>query len=258
VPHPLLPENELSLDALTAGVSVYQRKKGHRFSSDDLVTAWAAKQVCPAPATILDLGCGLGSVLLHLTWSTPGATLVGVEAQEVSFALLEKNVAHNGLEDRVTIHHGDLRDEAVMARLGGPFELITATPPYFPPSAATDALDQQRAYARIEYRGGVEAYIATASRLLATDGWFVICGAAGADERVETAAGEHGMALCGRHVAIPREGRAPLFSVWVLRHAADAVPRFERDLTLRDAVGERTADARMLRAASGFPERDGA
>ena len=107
--------------------------------------------------------------------------------------MLVKNVANNGLEDRVTIQHGGLRDEAVMARLGGPFELITATPPYFPPSAATDALDQQRAYARIEYRGGVEAYIATASRLLATDGWFVICGAAGADERVETAAGEHGI-----------------------------------------------------------------
>lgn len=253
--HPLLRDDELSLDALTAGVSVYQRKKGHRFSSDDLVTAWVATQVCPAASTILDLGCGIGSVLLHLAWSVPGATLVGVEAQDVSFALLERNVAHNGLADRVTVHHGDLRDEHVVARLGGPFELVTGTPPYFPPESATDALDPQRAHARIEYRGGVEAYVATAARLLAPGGWFVVCGAAGADDRVAGAASSSGMAVCGRHVVIPRAGRPPLFAVWTLRHLDDAVVALGRELVLRDADGERTADARLLRAAAGFPER---
>ena len=34
--------DRLSLDRLTADVSVFQRKKGHRFSSDDVITAWVA------------------------------------------------------------------------------------------------------------------------------------------------------------------------------------------------------------------------
>lgn len=246
--------DELSLDALTAGVSVFQRRKGHRFSSDDTVTAWVALQVFPQPARILDLGCGLGSVLLHLAWSVPAATLVGVEAQEISFGLLRRNVAHNGLGDRVAVHHGDLRDQGVLATLGGPFDLITGTPPYFPVSTARDALDAQRAYARIEYRGGIEAYVAAAAGKLAGDGWFVVCGDADAAPRLDTAAAEHRLAVRRRYTVIPRAGRPPLFSVWAL-HRSPA-PVVEVELTLRDAAGERTAAARTLRAFSGFPEAD--
>ena len=71
----------------------YQRANGGRlgsnlvklgYVSDDVVTAWAALQVCPLPQRALDLGCGLGSVLLHLAWSVPGAVLDGIEVQDVS------------------------------------------------------------------------------------------------------------------------------------------------------------------------------
>ncbi len=246
--------DELSLDALTADVSVFQRRKGHRFSSDDTVTAWVALQVCPRPARILDLGCGLGSVLLHLAWSVPAATLVGVEAQDISFELLQRNLAHNGLGDRVTVHHGDLRDRDVLAALGGAFDLITGTPPYFPVSTATDALDEQRAFARIEYRGGIESYVAAAAGKLTTNGWFVVCGDADAASRLERAAGDHGLAVRRRYTVIPRAGRPPLFSVWALHRSA--APVVEVELTLRDAAGERTAAARTLRAFSGFPEAE--
>lgn len=246
----------LSLDALTAGVEVYQRRKGHRFSSDDLVTAWAARQVRPTPARVLDLGCGLGSVLLHVAWSAPASTLVGVEAQAISFALLTKNIAHNRLGHRITVHHGDIRDPEVMASVEGPFDLITGTPPYFPIETATDAMDEQRAYARLEYRGGVEAYVAAASPRLAPDGWFVVCADADAEHRLDAAAAEFGLVVCRRHVVFPRTGRPPLFTVWALRHSAAAVTFVERNLTLRDADGERTDDAKMLKAGSGFAEKE--
>jgi tRNA1Val (adenine37-N6)-methyltransferase len=248
--------DELTLDVLTAGISVFQRRTGHRFSSDDLVTAWLALQVCPAPARALDLGCGLGSVLLHVAWSAPAATLVGVEVQDVSFALLERNVAHNALGDRVRVHHGDLRDPAVVAVLDGPFDLVTGTPPYFPADTATAANDDQRAYARIEHRGGIEAYVGAAARVLATGGWFVVCADADASRRLHDATADHGLAVCRRCSVVPRAGRAPLFTVWALRHAADAGDLVASELTLRDAAGERTADAKMLRAFSGL--HDGA
>lgn len=251
--------DDLTLDRLTADYSVFQRRKGHRFSSDDMVTAWTAVQVCPAPQRVLDLGCGLGSVLLHLAWSIPGATLAGIEAQAVSFDLLQRNVAHNGLAARVVVHHGDFRNPLVRRAAGSGFDLITGTPPYFPPGTANDAADEQRMRARIETRGGIEAYAETGAVLLADDGWLVLCGDSDTEARLDAATAAHDLNRWGRVVVIPRDGLPPLFSVWVLRKVAPAaaVDCFDRVLTLRDADGERTADARMMRAFSGFPEKSG-
>jgi len=244
------PDDPVTRDRLTRDFWLFQRKRGHRFSSDDVVTAWAAMQLAPRPRRALDLGCGIGSVLLHVAWCAPEAELVGVEAQAVSFELLQRNVALNGVGHRVAVHHGDLRDEAVQARVGGGFDLVTGTPPYFPPSTAVDALDPQRAYARVEYRGGVEAYITAARRALAPDGTLVLCGDADAEARVEAATAAHGLARVARWVVLPRAGARPLFSVWAMRFEGGEVR--DETLTLRDAEGRPTDDARRLRAFSGI------
>lgn len=250
--------DDLSIDRLTADVSVFQRRKGHRFSSDDIVTAWAALQVCPAPARVLDLGCGLGSVLLHLAWSLPDALLDGIEVQDVSFDLLRRNLAHNAahahIGERVSIHHGDFREPALIAGVRAPFDLVTGTPPYFPPGTASHAADEQRRRARVETRGGIEAYVETGASVLADDGWLVVCGDADAEARLGAAAAGAALEVAATFVVVPRAGRPPLFTVWALR-ATPPVSRRTRTLTLRDEHGERTADARMLRAFSGFAER---
>jgi tRNA1(Val) A37 N6-methylase TrmN6 len=242
---------ELTLDKLTADYSIWQRKKGHRFSSDDMVTAFVAFAARPEARRACDLGCGIGSVLLTLAWKLPSASLVGVEAQDVSFALLQRNVAENRLGARVTIHHGDLRDDAVVAALGDGFELVTGTPPYFPPSTALEAEDPQRAYARIEYRGGVEAYLATGARILAPDGVMVLCGEGGVEARVGTGAAAVGLHVRARcDVFAHARAKDPLFAVWTLRRAPGAIAA--SSLLLRDEAGTPTEDARALRSFSGF------
>jgi hypothetical protein len=62
------------------------------------------------------------------------------------------------------------------------------------------------------------------------------------------------LAVAARYVVIPREHRPPLFTVWALRRAHHGDTFADHVLTLRDEHGERTADAKMLRAFSGFPE----
>ncbi|MBL9022175.1 MAG: methyltransferase domain-containing protein [Myxococcales bacterium] len=245
----------LTHDRLTADVRVWQRRKGHRFSSDDVATAYVAWQTAPEASSFLDLGCGLGSVLLLLAWKMPGARAVGIEAQAQSFALLQRNVAESGFSPRITIHHGDLRDEAAIAGLGSGFDLVTGTPPYFPPGHAIDAADEQRTRARIETRGGVEAYVRTATRLVGREGAIVICGDSAADPRVLAAASLYGARVTRRCDAIPRVGRPPLFSIWTLALGASGGTIEESTLTLRDAVGMPADGAAAMRAFSGFPPR---
>jgi tRNA1Val (adenine37-N6)-methyltransferase len=240
----------LTDDQLTRDVRVFQRAKGHRFSSDDVVTAYLAYRAAPAARRVLDLGCGLGSVLLHLAWKLPDAELVGIEAQAESFQLLERNVARSGFASRIRIEHGDLREPAWPERLGTRFELISGTPPYFPPDAALDAQDRQRALARVEYRGGIEAYIGAGAKLLDPAGALVVCGDARALQRTTLAAQAAGLSIQSRCDVVARAGREPLFSVWTLRF--DTGSFHLETLTLRDAAGAPTSDALLLREFSGI------
>jgi tRNA1(Val) A37 N6-methylase TrmN6 len=240
----------LTDDLLTRDVRVYQRQKGHRFSSDDIVTAYVAYAARPTARRVLDLGAGLGSVLLHLAWKLPEAELSGVEAQAMSFALLERNVERSGFAARVQIRHGDLRDASLISGLGGHFDLITGTPPYFSPEAALDAEDEQRAFARIEYRGGVEAYIAAGAPLLADRGALVVCGDARVGARATSAAVAHGLSMSARCDVIARAQNPPLFSVWTL--CREEASTCVSSLTLRGPHGEPTEDSLQLREFSGF------
>jgi len=92
---------------------VLQRTDGHRFSLDDLVTAaFAARMMAVPPARLLDLGCGIGSVLMFLAWRFPAAACVGIEAQALSAELARRSIAHNGAAARCEVRLGDLRDPA--------------------------------------------------------------------------------------------------------------------------------------------------
>jgi tRNA1(Val) A37 N6-methylase TrmN6 len=139
-----------------------------------------------------------------------GSSRRSVEAQDASFALLERNVARNGLEGRVAIAHRDLRDGPLIPTLEREFDLVTGTPPYFSEDSAARAKDSQRAFARIEYRGGVEAYVVAAEKLVSNAGAIVLCGDARSGARLERAAERVGLSVRAIHDFVPRARRAPL------------------------------------------------
>jgi tRNA1Val (adenine37-N6)-methyltransferase len=248
---------ELSCDAITATFRIHQRKAGHRYSLDDVITAWEAAQAAPEAARCLELGSGVGSVLLMLAYKLPRAEFVAVEAQRNSFALLSRNVADNGLAERVTLIHGDLRG-SVEPGLGS-FDLITGTPPYVRPGTATPAPDSQKSYCRQEWRGGVEAYLEAAAKVLAPQGRVVVCADARTPERVSRTAERLDLRLIARRDVVPREGvKAPLFSTFVLAHQ-NATPAHASAVSswyARDAAGQRTTDYRAVRSFFGLSGND--
>jgi tRNA1(Val) A37 N6-methylase TrmN6 len=99
---PLVPEDE-TFDAISGHFRVFQLRRGHRFSTDDVLTAWYGTTWAPAAATVLDLGSGIGSVGMIAAWRLPGSRVVTIEAQAESVALARKSADYNGLSERCEI-----------------------------------------------------------------------------------------------------------------------------------------------------------
>ena len=107
---PDVPADE-TLDAISGHFRLFQLRDGHRFSTDDVLTAWYGTTWVPRASSILDLGSGIGSVAMIAAWRLPGSRIVTIEAQGESVRLARKSAAYNGLEARYEIREGDFRDQ---------------------------------------------------------------------------------------------------------------------------------------------------
>jgi tRNA1Val (adenine37-N6)-methyltransferase len=249
----LEPAPDEDLCFLTGDWRLFQKQRGHRWSLDDLVTAWIATRGAEPerPLRALDLGCGLGSVLLAVAWRLPRADVTGVEAQADRAAMGRRSIAYNGVEDRCRIVDGDLREVIAAGALAGPFDLVTGTPPYFPRGEGTESAKAHAAACRFEHRGGVEDYLAAAARVLAPDGAVVVCSAALERARLADGAAAAGLARRAHWEIVPRAGKPALVCVDVLDRLALACE--EHSLTVRDRAGAWTPEMRAVRDALGMP-----
>ena len=117
-----------TLDAISGHFRLFQLRAGHRFSTDDILTAWYGTSWCPSARTALDLGSGIGTVGMICAWRLPGARFVTVEAQSDSVMLAQKSARYNDLTGRYEIREGDFREPGVL-RNDERFDLITGSPP---------------------------------------------------------------------------------------------------------------------------------
>lgn len=237
-----------------AGWLIAQRHKGHRHSADDVLTAWYALQNSPPVTDHLDLGTGIGTVGLLTLWGMGEmARLTCVEAQEISYRLLQSNLDFNGIRDRVDCSLGDLRELA----LGRTFPLVTGSPPYFPITSGVVPQDSQKAHARFELRGDVSDYAKAAIRHLSPGGWFVLCFPSRQKQRALDGIAASGLAVVRLRDVIPRETLEPLFTLFACRHPGDATPlEEEKPFIVREESGRLTAEMASVRRGFGF--QDGA
>ena len=247
---PDLDAETLQAIALTKQFTLWQRRAGHRTATDDVLCAWAGAQTRPRARQVLDLGAGHGAVTLMLAGALPQASITAIEAQALSAALLSHNIKANGLETRVSARHGDLRQVQLDTEHG--FELITGSPPFMPLGSGTLPQDSQRAAARFELRGGVEAYCQAAQQWLAEDGAAVILMDGAQDERCRVAIHQAHLHHERSIVVIPRVGSRPRYRIYVMtRRPCDRSQ--EETLTVRDEHGDWTEDFREVRARLALP-----
>ncbi len=249
-----------TLDAISGHFRLFQLRAGHRFSTDDILTAWYGTSWCPTAQTALDLGSGIGTVGMIAAWRLPGARFVTVEAQPESVALARKSARYNGVADRYEIREGDFRAAGVF-RPEEKFDLITGSPPYFPLGAGVESEHPQKLACRFELRGTVADYCSTAAKHLAAGGFFACVFPTEPAQlaRVEAGAKEANLVIVRRRPVVFREGEPPLVGLFGLMRAEDLPAWFrgptwvEPDLIIRTRTGAIHPEYSAVKLAIGFP-----
>jgi tRNA1(Val) A37 N6-methylase TrmN6 len=274
-----------TLDAISGHFRLFQLRDGHRFSTDDILTAWYGTSWCPTARTALDLGSGIGTVGMICAWRLPGARFVTVEAQAESVALAKKSAQFNGLTERYEIRQGDFRhvaergqpcpqehgggNEFADSSVRAPaalcaeelFDLITGSPPYFPPGTGVESEHPQKLACRFELRGTVVDYCATAAKHLALGGFFACVFPTEPAQlaRVEQGAREAGLVVVRRRPVVFREGEPPLVALFGMMRATDLPEWFrgqtwvEPELIIRTRDGKIHPEYSAVKLAIGFP-----
>ena len=250
-----------SLDALCGHFKIFQLRKGHRYSTDDILTAWYGTSWCPSAGSILDLGSGIGTVAMIAAWRTPGSRVVTVEAQSQSVALARRSVKFNGLDQRFDIREGDLRDRDILAD-DERFDLVLGSPPYFPRGTGVEAAHPQKVACRFELRGTVADYCRTAAAHLEPGGVFACVFPVTPEEqeaRVVQGAHDAGLAIVRQRPIVLREGEPPLIGVFLMMRAGDlpeamrAQTWHEPALVIRRDDGSVHPEYAAVKMGFGFP-----
>jgi len=249
-----------TLDAISGHFRLFQLRDGHRFSTDDILTAWYGTSWCPTALTALDLGSGIGTVGMICAWRLPGTRFVTVEAQPASVVLAKKSARFNSLTERYEIRQGDFREEGVI-KSSEKFDLITGSPPYFPPGTGVESEHPQKLACRFELRGTVADYCVTAAAHLAPGGLFACVFPTEPAQlaRVEQGARNAGLVIVRRRPVVFREGEAPLVALFGMMRESD-LPEWlrsqtwiEPELTIRTRDGRIHPEYSAVKLAIGFP-----
>ncbi len=247
-----------TLDAISGHFRLFQLRKGHRFSTDDVLTAWYGTSWCPSARTVLDLGSGIGSVGMIAAWRLIGARFVTIEAQDESVRLAQKSARYNGLQDRYEIRHGDFREPALL-RDDEQFDLVLGSPPYFPLGSGIEGDHPQKIACRFELRGDIADYCTVASQHLALGGLFACVFPAEGLDRVETAAQNANLSVIRRRPVVLREGNEPLLSLFGMTRSDHLPPAFRKQtwieppLVIRRKNGHIHPEYSAVKLSIGFP-----
>lgn len=152
-----MAEAATTRDAVLGGkLALEQPVRGHRAGTDAVLLAATLGAGEGRGATVLDLGCGVGTVGLIAArlWGQARVTCVDIDAD--SLDLTAENARLNGLSERVeTVALDVLAGAAARRRAGlrdGVYDVVLTNPPFLDPSVArlSPDLDRRRAHAFTE------------------------------------------------------------------------------------------------------------
>ena len=157
-------DGETVEDLQLGGLRIIQKKNGFRFGADAvLLSDFAARAKSRA---ILDLCTGSGIVPILLSAKTRAQKICGLEIQQEICDSARRSVELNGLNPRVEIICGDVKNAAAICGAGA-FDTVTCNPPYMKSGAGLVNPSDEKAIARHEILCSLEDVIKVSAELLA-------------------------------------------------------------------------------------------
>ena len=168
---------KLRADATGFGeIQILQDPEAFCYGADAVLLAGFAAEVLNGygrrPDRLCDLGTGTGIIPLILSHKTSIPELCGLEVQDSSFLIAEKNIALNHLENRLRFFRGNVRDcrpdGGLLQVLGGAgsFDAVTCNPPYTAGSSGIRSDHPGKVIARHETCGTLRDFLSAAALLL--------------------------------------------------------------------------------------------
>lgn len=162
-------EQNMTLDELNLfDLRLFQPRHGYRYSLDPLLLAHFCGHP-PSGGRIVDLGAGCGIIALVLARINPDASVVAVENNPEMVALVERNILHNNLGGRVSVHAEDVINLRKSYH-HSTFDLVVSNPPFRTPESGKVSPRAGRESARHETTAGLADFLAAAKYLVKPTG----------------------------------------------------------------------------------------
>lgn len=217
---------------------ILQGRKGYRFSVD---APLLADFVRTRPSDeLLELGTGSGVISILLSIK-PFARITAVEIQEGLADLARRNVALNGLEDRIEVVRADFRTWDPGRR----FDVIFANPPYVRGRTGRLSASEEKSVAKHEINGDIFDIMLKTRVLLKEEGRAYFIYPEKRRKDLADAVNTHDLKLKTIRPVCPREGQtANLFLVECGRVSPET--RVLPPFILYGGDGEHTAEAEAV------------
>lgn len=196
------------------GYRIIQSDRGFKFGMDAvLLSDFAARGGDPEAEyrsmtgrCICDLGTGTGILPILLAAKTGCLHITGVELQPEMAEMAERSVRLNGLEDRITIICGDIRELRDMRQTQ---DLVTMNPPYMKSDSGLASAVPSVDDARHENNGTIEDFVRAAALLLKQGGAMYAVYRPDRLTDLLTAMRKHAIEPKVLRTVVPRLGREP-------------------------------------------------
>ena len=166
---PELKPNERIDDLHRKGYRIIQNPKMFCFGMDAVLLSAFVK--AGARDRVLDMGSGNGVIPILMEARYTPASVTGLEIQEANVDMSNRSLALNGLQERIQIIEGDIKEADQLLPLSS-FEVVTCNPPYMDSGTGLTNDLSAKTIARHEVLCSLEDVIRSASRLTAVGGRF--------------------------------------------------------------------------------------
>lgn len=153
------------------GLRIIQNPQKFKFTIDAfLLTGF----IDPKPQHhLIDLGTGSGVLPLLIAGQREVASVYGLEIQPELASMAKRNACLNGLDSKIIILEGNLRNLPEELKLNS-FDYVITNPPFFPTTQGNVSENEALAKAKFEIDCTLEDVVKAAARLVRANGKVVL------------------------------------------------------------------------------------